>query len=112
DLMGSYADAFEREAAELIDTGEELRDRRQGLLDQAARLEEYGAYAAREDDIDLERGKVPAGLKKGAEGLRALAAYFERKGQAAVLRTQRVREEGRGGKQRAGVREALRQALE
>ena len=36
DLMGAYADAFEREAEERIETGEELRDRRQPLLDQAA----------------------------------------------------------------------------
>jgi DNA helicase-2/ATP-dependent DNA helicase PcrA len=112
DLTGAYADAFEREAAELIETGEELRDRRQPLLDQAARLDEYSAYAAREDDIDLEQRDAPAGLKRGADGLRALAEYFERKGQATILRTTRIREEGRGNKQKTIVREALRQALE
>ena len=111
DLMGNYADAFEREANERIDTGEELRDRRQPLLDMAAQLDEYSAYAAREDDIDLDKSKAPAGLKRGADGLRALAAFFERKGQATILRTTRVREEGRNPKQRAVVREALRQAL-
>ncbi len=112
DLMGSYADAFEREAAELIDTGEELRDRRQPLLDQAARLDEYSVYAAREDDIDLDQSQASAGLKRGADGLRTLAAYFERRGQATILRTTRIREDGRGPKQRAAVREALRQSLE
>jgi DNA helicase-2/ATP-dependent DNA helicase PcrA len=112
ELTGAYADAFEREAAELIETGEELHDRRQPLLDQAARLDEYSAYAAREDDIDLDESKASAGLKRGADGLRALAEYFERKGQAAILRTTRIREEGRGNKQKTIVREALRQALE
>jgi len=112
DLLGSYADAFEREAAERIDSGEELRDRRQPLLDKAAQLEEYSAYAAREDDIDLEKSKAPAGLKHGAEALRALAAYFERKGQAAILRTSRIREEQRNPKPKAAVREALRLVLE
>jgi DNA helicase-2/ATP-dependent DNA helicase PcrA len=112
DLMGAYATAFEHEADELVETGEELRERRQPLLDQAARLDEYSAYAEREADLDLERAKAPAGLKRGAEGLRALAEYFERKGHALILRTQRVREEGRGPKQKAAVREALRQSVE
>ena len=38
-------------------------------------------------DLDLEKSQGARAVKRGAEGLRALAAYFERKGQAAILRT-------------------------
>ena len=112
DLMGAYSTAFEHEAVELIEAGDELRERRQPLLDQAGKLDEYSAYAEREADLDLESSHAARGLKHGADGLRALAEYFERKGQAAILRTTRIREEGRGTKGKAAVRDVLREALE
>jgi DNA helicase IV len=96
----------------LTEQGEEMRARRQTLLGDVARLDEYAADAEREGDLDLERGEAAKSMTQGARGLRLLAEHFGRKGEKLILRTARVREDGQRANARAAVRETLRLALE
>lgn len=65
DLLNDYTTAVRRHLQEMTDDGENLRNRRRELELEAARLDDYAAYARDVMDLDLEDHRAVAGLERG-----------------------------------------------
>jgi len=111
DLINDYVTAVKRHLQNMIDDGEHLRQRQRELEIEAARLDDYAAYARDVIDLDLEEHQATAGLEQGAAAVRALAAHYGRQGERLVLRAARLKDEGAGRQPRPEVSAALLAAL-
>lgn len=111
DLLTDYLAAVKGYLQDMTAEGEQMVNRRRELELEAARLDDYAAYAREVIDLDLEDHHAAAGLAQGANALRALAAHYGRQGERLVLRAARMKDEGAIRQPRPDVRAALLAAL-
>lgn len=112
ELMGDYATATLRQIEQQHDEGEDLQDRARQLLVEADRLDQYAVLARQDGDAELEAAQAAAHLAQGAQGLRALADHFQRRGEGLRLRAARLKDEEGQGRSRGAVRAKVQKALE
>jgi DNA helicase-2/ATP-dependent DNA helicase PcrA len=111
DLMKGYAEAVRTYIREMAEEGDRMQARQRTLHEEAARLDEYAAFAEAEPDSDLHEAETAAALARGAQALRELGAFMVRRGERLVLRAARLADEHKQGKDLGEVQAALAEGV-
>lgn len=106
-LANEYEEAVRRRAQELAAPGEEWLLRAQNLRTQADQLLQLANEASNEENDGLKESRAVENLRRGAEGLRALASLYQKRGEPIINQAASQRERALEQPTRRGVVERL-----
>lgn len=110
--QNEYENAVRRRAAELAAPGEEWFARAQALRKQAEQLERLAEEAEHADEATLKETRAAEALQRGAEGLRAMASLYTKRGEPIVDAATSQRERALESETRRAVNERLARRVE
>jgi DNA helicase-2/ATP-dependent DNA helicase PcrA len=110
--QSEYENAVRRRATELAASGEEWFARAQNLRAQAEALEQLAIEAESAGEAPLQETRTAESLRKGAEGLRAMASLYVKRGEPILDAAASQRERALELQVRRAVNERLTRRVE